>query len=220
MVALVPGLDAVNFGPIIAKSIYWLGIGLFSVIILALMWFGWRLTTFKIKATIWPLYGSGIGNDVSVGKPRYNRIKWNKNHTAWQSMKPFMNQKEREPFDSAFMYPGNTIYAYELGDEWIPCKHEINIDESKANLKMVPHSMRAWQSQVHKRNAEKYAKIDFWSENKYLFITIGCVLACVVLCLGTIYLAFKFAQPASANMASLTDAIKNMGIIQGIGSPG
>ena len=220
MVEIIPGLSGVNFMPMIARSIYWLGVVLFACIILAVLFLFYRKTTFKMRATIWPLYGSGVGGDVYVGKPKYNRVKWNKNHTAWLTLKPFLNSKEREPFDSSFIYPGNEIYGYELEDEWIPCKHDIHIDNAEANLKIVPHSMRAWQSQVHKRNAEKYAKIDFWSENKYLFITLGCVITCAVLCLGTIWLAYKFAQPASANMASLSSAIQNMNVIKGVTPPG
>ena len=214
--AIIPGMEGVNFAPVLAKTMYWMGIVILSIIILAVLWMAWRMSSFKIKVTVYPLFGSGIGNDVSIGKPKYNRVRWNKQHTSWQTMKPFMNQKDREPIDPTFIYPGNCVNVYEINDEWVPIKHEIDLEGAKGALKMVPHSMRAWQSQVHKRNAEKYAKIDFWSENKYLFITIGCVLACCALALGTIWLAFKFAQPASENMASLTDAIKNMNMIPGI----
>ena len=219
MAAIIPGMENINFAPIIAQGMYWLGVLLFSAIIISIMWFGYRMLTFKMKATIFPLYGAGIGGELSVGKPKHNRFKWNKDKTAWLMLKPYFNNKEIEPFDPSLLYPGNQVFAYEIGGEIIPCKHDINIEEANGKLKMVPHAIRAWQSQVHKKNAEKYAKIDFWSENKYLFITLGCVVTCAALCLGTIWLAYKFAQPASSNMAALTSAIKNMNVIQGV-APG
>jgi len=216
---MVPGMENINFAPVIANIIYWLGMGLLTVFVLGGMWFVYRMFTFNIKVTIYPLYGSGDGDKFFVGKPKYNRVRWINNHTAWLAMKPLLNKKEREPFEPMYVYPGNQVIAYEIDNEWIPAKHEIDVEHAELSLKQVPHSMRNWQSQVHKRNAEKYAKIDFWSENKYLFITLGCIIACCVICGVTVYLTYKFAAGGTNAINGLSDAIRNMNVIQGV-APG
>jgi hypothetical protein len=221
MASIIPGAESINFTPIINQGVYWLGIILFGVAILAGLWFVWHMTTFKIKATIFPLYGSGKDGVFAVGKPKSNKVRWTRDRMAWNKMFPFMNQKEIEPFDSEYIYPGNHIYVYELGDIWIPGRININLEEDaiRAGISPVPVYIRNWQSIVHKRNAEKYAKIDFWTQNKEYLVALGVIIACCVLVGVTIYFTFKFAGGKADAMVGLTEAIKNMNMIKGV-APG
>jgi len=221
MAALLPGMESMNFAPIIAKTMYWLGITILSMIMLGAMWFIWRMFTFKIAATIFPLYGSSQDGTFAIGKPKYNRIKWTKDRMAWVAMKPWLNNKEREPFDAEYIYPGNKVYIYELNDEWIPGRINVGLDEEqiRASISPVPIYIRNWQSHIHKKHAEEFAKLNFWNENKSLMTAMVVSIVCLVVVGVTVYFTYKFAGGGTAAMSKLTDAITNMNVIKGI-APG
>ena len=217
----IPGLENINFAAGAATSIYWLGIGLLSILILGIMYFGYRTTTFNIKATVFPLYGSGSDGVFAIGKPKTNRVRWFRHHTAWQMMKPLFNKKEIKPFDSEYIYPGNNIYVYELNGEWIPGRINVGLEEEiiRASIKPVPYEIRNWQSFIHKKHAEEFAKLNFWNENKTLMTALVVSVICLVVVGVTVYFTYKFAGGGTAAMSKLTDAITNMNVIKGI-APG
>ena len=219
--ALIPGMESINYAPMIANAIYWLGIVLFSTVILGGMYFVYRTITFNIKATIFPLYGSGKDGVFSIGKPKTNRLRWTKNRTAWQKLKPLFNKKELKPFDSEYIYPGNHIFAYELNDELMPGRIDIGLEEEKIRLtiKPVPYEIRNWQSFIHKKHSEEFAKINFWEQNKQMLLTAGVCVAILVAVSVTVYFTYEFATGGTAKMSALTDAITNMNVIKGV-APG
>jgi len=219
--AILPGMENISFAPMIAKAIYWLGITLLSFLMLGLMWFAWRMSTFKIKLTIFPLYGSSKDGIFAIGKPKFNKIKWTKNRMAWITMKPFMNHKEREPFDAEYIYPGNQVYAFELNDEFIPGRINVGLeeDEIRAGITPVPIYIRNWQSFTHKKHAEEFAKLSFWNENRTLLTALAVSVACLVVVGVTVYLTYKFNAGVITSNNGLIEAIKNFDVIKGV-APG
>lgn len=192
--------------------VYWIGIILFAVVLVGVLLFGYYYFSFKYKATIFELSGSG-NNLMGIGKIKRNKIKWNKKKTCWKTLFPLFNKVEHKPFDSEYIYPGNNIFACEVNGVLQPA--EANIIQEKLCLQPVEHHIREWQGFQHKKNAEETAKQDFWSQNKDFFMVIGTALFCCVLVGATIYFTYKFATTGTGEIRGLADAIR--GITQAAG---
>lgn len=195
-----------------SSAVYWLGIILFTTMILGVFAAAIYYLTFKYKVTIFHLSGSGNGN-LGIGRIRINRIKWNKKKTAWKTLFPLFNRKEHNPFDAEFLYPGNNIFACEVNGELQPM--EAKLIQDKLSMEPVTHHIKEWQALQHKKNAEETAKQDFWSQNKDFFMVIGTALCCCVLVGATIYFTYKFATAGTQEMRGLASAIR--GLSEGIG---
>jgi len=217
MPPLIPGMGDINWFASLGTVMYYAGTVLLAIIILAVMSAVVYVMKFKIKATVIPMYGSGKDGTFSVGKPKSNRIQWVNHRTAWKSLFPLFNKKEREPFDTEYIYPGNQVYVYELNDEWVPGRININQTEKelRAEINPVPYYVRNWQSLTYRKHELEFAKLDFWSENKQLFITLGVVACCCILCGAVIYFTFQFAGGAKQSMDMLSSAISGIGNIAG-----
>lgn len=212
MAELIPGMSSINWFPIVGKLVYWFGIFLLAVIILAVFVAIYYWLKFNIKATVIPLYGSGEDGVFAFGKPKTNRLRWINNRTAWISLFPLFNRKEREPFDSEYIYPGNRIIIFEINNEWVPGRININKSENeiRTEINPVPYYVRNWQSLEHKKNAVEFAKKGFWEENKYLFITLGVTCANLILCGVVIYFSYKFTVGGRADSQAFTNAVNNL----------
>ena len=106
---------------------------------------------------------------------------------------------------------------FELNDMWIPGR--VNIEQSEEQLRAeitpVPYYIRNWQSLQHKKNAMEYAKMGFWEENKYFFITLGVVALCFILCGAVIYFTYKYAAGGREDARMTADAIRGFGNLGG-----
>lgn len=217
MVDLIPGMGQVNWFSTASQIIYWVGIILLALLIIAIMFAMWYVLRFRIKATVIPMYGSGKDGVFSVGKPKKNRIMWVEKRTAWKSLFPLFNKKIREPFDTEYIYPGNQIYVYELNDEWVPGR--INIEQTeneiRAEINPVPYYVRNWQSLTYKKHEIEFAKHSFWEDNKHMFMTLGAIALCCILCGAVIYFTFNFAGGQGDKIDMLTKAIDGIGNIAG-----
>lgn len=213
----IPGLSIASFAPYLSQIMYWVGVIFASAICIGTLYFLYHILSFKIKATVYPLYGSGKDGVFSFGKPKSNKVKWINNKTAWRSLWPLFNRIEREPFDNEFIYPGNRIHVFALGDEWSPGRININMSENeiRAEINPVPFVVRNWQSLTHKKNAAEFAKHNFWEDNKYFIMGVLAVLICCITCLITIYFTYKFSTGGVNAAARLTDALQNFGSIPG-----
>lgn len=214
----IPGVEQINWGGVISQTMYWTGIILIAVIIIAAFVAIYYLTLFKIKATVITMYGSARDGTFSFGKPKKNRLRWNRGKTAWLSLFPLGNKIEREPFDTEFIYPGKEVYIFELNDLWVPGRININVseDDLRMDINPVPYYVRNWQSLTHKKNAIEFAKHSFWEDNKYFIMGTIAVLICCSLCGATIYFTYKFATGGTAALSGLSQAINNMGNIPGV----
>lgn len=215
--AIIPGLENINMAPYLGQIMYWIGWGLLGVIILAIMITFFNVSQYRITAWVYPLYGGGKDGNFSIGKRKKTRVRWINNRSAWKSLHPLFNKKEREPFDSQYIYPGNEIYAFENNDEWLPGKIEIKQDNEKkaVSITPVPYYIRNWQSLTHKKNAQEFAKQGFWEDNKHMFFILGMGLLCCVMVIATVYLTYKFSAGGRENIQMLTQAIQGLGSIGG-----
>jgi hypothetical protein len=130
--ALIPEsiTGAINFGSIGFSLMYWIKWGAITTVMMAVMGAVFYYLQYPIKAIVFPLYGSGRDNNFSVQKSKWNRLRWNKQRTAWKPMLPLFNKKEIEPFDQEFQYPGRVVYAFELNDTWIPGRCNVDVISS------------------------------------------------------------------------------------------
>lgn len=218
MAELIPGLGSLDWFSALAQTVYWIGILLLATIIIGVFAVLIYWTLFNIKVTVIPIYGSGKDGVFSIGSPKKNRVKWSNHKTIWRKLWPLFNREEIEPFDSEYIYPGQRIYAFELNNQWVPGR--VNIDQTekklRAEINPVPYYVRNWQSLTAKKHAIEFAKQSFWEENKMMIITLGVITFNLILCGATIYFTYKFAVGGTASMDGLTAAIKNIGTIPGV----
>ena len=218
----IPGLEGVDFAPVVSQVAYWFGILLAGIGIMVAMFVGYYLTSFPIKATVFPLYGSTKSGQYSIGVPKKNRIKWVDQKTAWKSMMPLFNKIKREPFDAGYIYQGKRVFVFDDGQQWIP--GQITVDqtgeEMKAEIRPVPYYVRNWQSLQYKQHELEFAKMDFWTENKHLFITLGVVLFVCILVGTVVYFTYQYASGGREDMRLLTEAIRNIASVGGGNVPG
>jgi hypothetical protein len=210
----IPGLESINWFGFAAKLVYWLGWGLIIIAVLALFFVVYYFFSFKYKVFEIPIVGSGTDQGFSVGKTKTNRFKWNRRKMAWRPMKPYFNKIEIEPFDERYIYHGNVIYAFKLGEHYIPGCVSINRMEDaalQAEINPVPYYIRNWQSMKHKQHEMEFAKHDWWSDNKAIVYMLITVAACLGLAGLTVYLTFQFAAPSAAEMGDLANAIRGLG---------
>lgn len=202
-------------GTLLAKTAYWLGIILVSALLIALLVVAYYYFTFNYSMLVFPLYGSGKDGVFSVGRPKKNRVKWVNKRTAWRKLKPYFNRKDEEPFDSEFIYPGKKLYAFDLNGNLIPGR--INIKQSegqiRAEINPVPHYVRNWQSLQHKKNAIEFAKHDWWTDNKALFITLIICGINLALCAFVIWFTYKYAMGGREDIQNLARIIQDIGSI-------
>jgi len=222
----IPGLDSLNlnFGSaaMFNNIFYWLGYLVVMIIILTVFVAIGYYLTFNIKCTYWPLVGSGNTTELSVGKRKTNRFKWNKSKTAWRAMFPLFNRKEVEPFDPKYVYHGKQTYAFMLGNVWIPGCINISPGENKdiqAEINPVPHYIRNWESVEFKKNAMEYAVKDWWSTNKaWVFALIGIGFCCAM-CIATVYMSYKFGAGGVQATESFAQAVDKLNLIPGTVAP-
>jgi hypothetical protein len=212
----IPGLDNINFMggfASIAKYVFYLLMILLMGGIAAIVMF---FSQYTIKADVTPMYGSS-NKGLSFGKTKMNRFKWVNNRTEWKPMLPLFSKKTFEPFESKYIYQNNKVICFKLGDALIP--GELNLDtdseETIINITPVPYYIRNWQSLAHKKNAQEFAKNDFWDTNKHFILGVITVAICCACALGTIYMAYKFAAPTTQALSGLSESIRNFNVIPG-----
>jgi hypothetical protein len=208
-----------NWAPLLAKILYWIGYFLLAAILCVAFLAAAMYMQYTIKAQVFPLRGSAKKGAFAVGRAKANRFKPNKAGTAWRPLFPLFNNKEVEPFSPEYIYPQKKVYAFKLGDQYIPASLDVNTSggEMQALITPVPHHIRNWQSLQHKKNAQEYAKHNFWEDNKNIIMTLSAVALCCILAGVTVWLTYKFAAPVRGDIQGLTEALKGVGSIGGIG---
>ena len=210
----IPGLEGMSLAPIAGQMAYWFSIFLIMIVLVVGFIVIYYFISFPINATVFPMYGSGKDNVLAVGARKKNKVKWINHRTAWRSMYPLFNKVDRDPFDSEYIYPGKgkkkEVYVFDFNDQWSPGRININQteEEIRAKINPVPYHVRNWQSLQHKKNAIEFAKTDFWTENKGMFIMLGVVLFNLVLCGTVIYLTYKYAGGGREDARMISDAIR------------
>jgi hypothetical protein len=210
--AIIPGAENINWMPIVGEVIYWLGIVLAAVLILALFVGIYYVFQFNIKMDYFELFGSGKDGVFSFGKKKKNRFKWIKNRTAWKPLFPLFNKQEIEPFDSEFIYQGRQTFGLKQNQNYCPIRVNIGVEENQIRGQMdpAPYYMKNWFIAKLKENEAEFAIHNFWEDNKYVFMVIISVLMCCIICGVTIYLTYQYAAGGRADMSALSSAINSL----------
>jgi len=219
---VLSALGDINFAGYLSSIMKWAGYGIAIIAIIAVLFFIYYNFSFKVKMVYWELYGSGSGDGLAVGKRKTARFKLNKTKTAWKKMWDF-SKKEYEPFPDKFVYQANTVYAFKLGERFIPASLTVTKNEAgalEASVDPVPNYLRNWDAIEARRDTEEFTKQDFWSQNKIWFITIGTVALCCILVGVTVYFTYKYSGLKAADTSRLIDAIRGIGNIPAIPAGG
>ena len=210
--AIIPGVENISWTPILGEIVYWVGIVMAAVIILAVFVGLYYVLQFNIKMDYFQLFGSGKDGTFSFGKKKKNRFRWIKNRTAWKPLFPLFNKKDIEPFDSEFVYQGNQTFGFKLNDDYIPGRINIEQDEQtiRCQINPAPYYMKNWFIAKLKENEAEFAVHSFWEDNKYMIMTILCVLICCVVCGVTIYLTYQYAAGGRSDVGALKNAIQGL----------
>ncbi len=205
--ALIPGVDLGGLTSGMAgtygKILYWVGYGLLGALVVGGLWILYYFLSFKYKMTVIPLYGSGEVGGLAAGKHWIQKVKWNKTKTAWKMLWPLMNKKEVEPFGPEHIYPGNQLYAFKLGEKYIPASLNITKNENQelnTEINPVPHYIRNWEASEYKKNQEEFVKHNFWEQNKVYILMMVTVGACLILTALTVWWTFKYAGGQAAGV--------------------
>lgn len=212
-------MASVDWFSFIGQTIVWIKWGLISLCILGVMTVIYYFITYNISGTIVPLYRSGEEGNYSFGKPKKQRFCWNKGRTHWKPLFPLFNKNEVKPFDA--VYPGNKVFGFEYNKTVYEAQLSLGtLDENNkvgGFIKPVPYAVREWQAFMYRKHEQEFAKSDWWSENKTLFIALACSLALLVAALVFIYLTYKMAMPSRDMIGEWTNALKNVNTIPGKG---
>ena len=213
----IPGIEGVDLTGVGGQIIYWLTYFVVFIVIGVGGYALFHFLSFNIKATEIPLFGSGKKGNMGFGKPKKNRFKWINQRSAWRPLYPLFNRKEIEPFADEYIYPGNHVFAFKIGETLVPgeCIIDDKGDKIETSIKPVPYYIRNWQSYSHKKTNQEYASQSFWEQNKFFIMGVITVAICCAVCFATIYISYKFAAPGLADVRSLADAIQGINVIPG-----
>lgn len=213
MVELGEVLGSIDWGGIIGKIMLYVGYALFGGIMAIILYSVFHLLSFNIKVHEIELVGSGTEEGLSVGKIRKNRFKWNRHKTHWKVLWPLMNRQEIEPFEDRFVYIGKQVYAFKLGNHYVPGNVNISRKENKliGSIDPIPHSVREWEAAKIRQFEEEFVKKGFWNENKMLISVMIVALILMAACVATIWLSYKFATQGVDAASSATDFFKSLG---------
>ena len=212
---MVSLLENVNFwgafGSIAKYVLYFL----WAMIVIGVGLFFMYVSAFKIKAEVVPLHGSSKNGALSFGRKKKNRFKWVENKTKWKPMYPLFTKTTIEPFDPDYIYQGNKVIAFKLGEDYIPGKYSFDEKNKHFNLSPVPYYIRNWQSLEYRKNQAEFSQNSFWEQNKYFIMVIIAAAICCAMVLGTAYLSYQFTQQGVAASSSLAESIRNFQVIPG-----
>lgn len=196
--ALLPVLTNIFFVLMIATMFCTMG-----VLVLCFMY----VARFRIKATVFEVVGSGNGDQLAVGKKKYQRFRWNRKKTAWVPLFPLFGKQDIEPFSTENVYANNNIIALRMPDQtYIPVKIQLSDKVGKKNEKgeplalkemisemnPVPHYLRKWNEIEIQQDEIEFQSQNFWEQNKAIIVTIVVAFLCLLLVGITIYLTYRY----------------------------
>jgi uncharacterized membrane protein len=210
-------LSGINWSGMLSNIMMYVGIILLVIVLTIVGWFILHITSFRIKATVYPIFG-GANGSLSIGKQTGQRFKWNKEKTKWKMLYPYFNKKEIEPFDPEYIHEGSKIYCFKIGQDYIPA--EITVGDNVASVKPKSYSVQFWQNMEHRQNAMEFAETNWWTENKMLITILVCAGCCLVMVGLTVYFTYKFASTGRSDISGLTAALQNFGNIKAAAAAG
>ena len=206
--------------PLLTQILYWAVYIAFSLFMLILIGVAAYMTQFKYRLTYWEVVGGQTSSEkggLTIDKQKKNRFKWNKSKTAWVPLYPLMTSKEIEPFEPEFIYPGKQLYAFRIGDAYVPAKIMLKKDgeNTLGVISPIPYHIRNWQKLELKQNEAEFTKHTFWDDNKTVILGIVIIISCSVIAALTVYWTYRFASGGRADISALTKAIQGLSNVGG-----
>lgn len=220
---LIPGIENVNWmGAVgnVAIYVFW---GFMLLFVAFAMFFIYHVTSYKIKATVLTLTGSGVTESkYTIGTIKTNRFRWNRNKTAWIALYPLFNKKEIEPFESKFIYHKNHVFAFSLPDgSFIPGNASLDSKEGQSlemSINPIPKYLRRGEEVEMLNDEMQYNVKSGWDKYGNVVTIMVAGLICLVMVLGTVYFTYKFSAGGVDAMSRLSASIDRLGTIPGVGA--
>lgn len=192
-------------GGIGSSVVRWTGYFVYSFLILAVLVCVYLFFQYRYKITIYKIEGDHLARPK---KDRARLIK-DKGVIKW---KLFLTRKKIKPVDYSHIYKGNRVYLLRAGiDNFIPMEQPqqsliINDEGGKVELKTlvtpVDEDVTYWYQLQQHQNVQDYLPEDVG--RKQLFITLGTIVLCLILCGFTVWLVFKNVQPIVSSLDAVT----------------
>jgi len=174
-----------------------LGYLMWGIIIIGGMWLGYILMQYKYKY----MYAeAGPGGIRRLKKDRIRAVK-HKGADKWQ----LLWAKDRiEPFDSKFIYPGNTVFGYRVEKD---CHTPAKWNEPTDSIDIIPRDVKFWQSTEIQQAALEYQ--DLRSRMLPIITTLGTVIFCLLLVGITVWMTYKYIGGGLNSVAASVSTLQS-----------
>ena len=213
----IPGLDAVNFGGIIAKTMYWLGYTLLTLLIMGGLFAVFIFMQYKYKVTILMRGGTGSKNEAhAIGRVVKDRAREYRDKNGVTKWKLLFKRKNIQPPDYENIYPGKNLFLYQSGpNSYYPFK--LTVSNPSASFEPIPHDVNLWTGLELREAAQEYQQPSFWQKYGNVAVMMGTIFFCLILVGVTVYYTYQHANGVSSALGGLTDTLKNVNTIGGVG---
>jgi|ETNvirnome_2_300_1030623.scaffolds.fasta_scaffold00278_13 hypothetical protein len=214
----IPGMDLVNWGGMIDKTIYWVGYGLVFVLVIAAIIAVFVYLQYKYKVTIMQRGGDGSKErtDHSITKIKKDLAKEYKDKNGVTRWKLLFSRKTIQPIEYTHIYPGRNVYLYQTGpSSFFPFK--MAVSNPSAVFEPVAHDVNLWAGLELRETALEFTKKTFWEQYGNVAVMMGTIMFCLILVGVTIYYTYQHANGITSSLGGLTEAVRNTNSIPGIG---
>ncbi len=198
---MATALESIDWASMLTGFLYWAGIIITATLMMVVVIVIYYWLSFPYKLTYWTVVGSGQ-KGLTIDSPKRTRIKWGKNKSYWTSLHPFFNKKRIEPFPIKYIYPNKNLYAFKVGDDFIPANIDLGTQGTEFKIEPIPYHVKNWQIMELKQNEVEFSQKSFWDENKMLIGAVMVVAICCGLAGVTIYYSYSFATTGLENSAT------------------
>lgn len=219
----IPGIESLTgaMTGVGGQILYWLGLVLFAIVFFGFLFAIYLFMGYKYKLTIMERRGVGKQDDREltehaigrVTKDRAKQIKDKSGVTKWVLLK---SRIKIEPPQFQNIYPGNHLFLYKTGvTTFVPVK--FTCDNPSASFSPLPQHIRYWEQLEIRQASEDYQKKNAWDKYGPVVLTMGTVMFCLILVGVTVYYTYQHANGVAANLNGLTETLKGIGNVGGVG---
>jgi len=192
------GLVTQGFTGILPQVMKYVGYLFWGILILGGMWIGYILFQYKYKY----MYAvAGPGGIRRLKKDRIRPIK-HKGADKWQLL---WAKDKIEPFDSKYIYPGNTVFGYRVEKD---CHVPALWNNIEKRIDIIPRDVKFWQSTEIQQAALEYQ--DLRSRMLPILTTLGTVIFCLILVGLTIWMTYKYIGGGLNSVASSVSTLQSV----------
>jgi len=192
------GLVTQGFTGVLPQVMKYVGYLFWGILVLGGMWIGYVLFQYKYKY----MYAvAGPGGIRRLKKDRIRPIK-HKGADKWQLL---WAKDKIEPFDSKYIYPGNTVFGYRVEKD---CHVPALWNDMEKSIDIIPRDVKFWQSTEIQQAALEYQ--DLRSRMLPILTTLGTVIFCLILVGLTIWMTYKYIGGGLDSVASSVSSLQQV----------